>query len=485
MSLRRRLLLAGIVVVVVLFVADVALAVTFRTFLLGRLDEQLTEAAQRVADAPARPPPDAPPGAPPRSANPAFSEYFIAITDASGVLIERLGDPLSTQAEDVPELDADVVVAQAARDVGAIEPFIASSADGERWRMVALRTDDERPIVLIGGALTSVDVTYLRMVAVLAVATGAVLAALLLVAWWLLRHGVHPLAAMTITAEAIADGALSERVPAMDSGTEAGRLGEALNTMLGRIEDAFRERAASEHRLRRFVADASHELRTPLTSVRGYAELYRAGGLADKAALADAMRRIEQEAGRMHDLVEDLLLLAKLDEGRPLQQRPVRLDQIAADAVRDAQAVEPLRSITCQAEPVEIIGDDARMRQALANLLANARAHTPANASVEVTLRREGQSAVIEVADQGPGMTPEVADRVFERFFRADPARTRASGGSGLGLAIVASITQAHRGTAEVDSEPGAGARFRLRLPLHATPAHVVPDTHVRTMMDP
>jgi two-component system OmpR family sensor kinase len=290
---------------------------------------------------------------------------------------------------------------------------------------------------------------------------------------------------MTITAEAIADGALSERVPAMDSGTEAGRLGEALNTMLGRIEDAFRERAASEHRLRRFVADASHELRTPLTSVRGYAELYRAGGLADKAALADAMRRIEQEAGRMHDLVEDLLLLAKLDEGRPLQQRPVRLDQIAADAVRDAQAVEPLRSITCQAEPVEIIGDDARMRQALANLLANARAHTPANASVEVTLRREGQSAVIEVADQGPGMTPEVADRVFERFFRADPARTRASGGSGLGLAIVASITQAHRGTAEVDSEPGAGARFRLRLPLHATPAHVVPDTHVRTMMDP
>jgi two-component system OmpR family sensor kinase len=201
--------------------------------------------------------------------------------------------------------------------------------------------------------------------------------------------------------------------------------------------------------------------------------------------LADAMRRIEQEAGRMHDLVEDLLLLAKLDEGRPLQQRPVRLDQIAADAVRDAQAVEPLRSITCQAEPVEIIGDDARMRQALANLLANARAHTPANASVEVTLRREGQSAVIEVADQGPGMTPEVADRVFERFFRADPARTRASGGSGLGLAIVASITQAHRGTAEVDSEPGAGARFRLRLPLHATPAHVVPDTHVRTMMDP
>ena len=482
MTLRRRLLLAGIVVVVVLFVADVLLAVTFRTFLLSRLDEQLVEAAQRVANAPARPPPDALQEFP-REANPVFTEYFIANVDASGTLIERLGNPLSAQADDVPELDADVVVAQAARDVATIEPFIASSADGERWRMVALRTDDDdTPIVLIGSALTSVDVTYLRMVGVLAVATATVLAALVFVAWWLLRHGVRPLAAMTVTAEAIADGALSERVPVMDPRTEAGRLGDALNTMLGRIEHAFGERAASEYRLRRFVADASHELRTPLTSVRGYAELYRAGGLADKAALADAMRRIEQEAERMHDMVEDLLLLAKLDEGRPLQRRPVHLDEIAADAVRDALAVEPSRSITCRAEPVEIIGDEARLRQALANLLANARAHTPADAAVEVVVHHEGRSAVIEVADQGPGMTAEVADRVFERFFRADPARSRTSGGSGLGLAIVASIAEAHRGTAEVDSAPGAGARFRLRLPLHASQHTWWPDAHVHAL---
>jgi two-component system OmpR family sensor kinase len=283
----------------------------------------------------------------------------------------------------------------------------------------------------------------------------------------LLRHGVRPLAAMTATAGAIADGALSARVTETNARTEAGRLGNALNTMLGRIEDAFRERAASEERLRTFVANASHELRTPLTSVRGYAELYRTGALSERAALDDAMRRVEREASRMGDLVEDLLLLAKLDEGRPFERRPVRLDELVSDAVRDAQAVEPNRLISFTAEPVEIVGDEATLRQAVGNLLANARAHTPADTHVEVDVCRDGSWAVIEVADHGPGMTAEVADHVFERFFRADPARSRASGGTGLGLAIVASIAQAHNGAVDVDSNPGAGARFRLRLPRH------------------
>jgi two-component system, OmpR family, sensor kinase len=224
-------------------------------------------------------------------------------------------------------------------------------------------------------------------------------------------------------------------------------------------------------RLRTFVANASHELRTPLTSVRGYAELYRTGALPDQAALDDAMRRVEQEASRMGDLVEDLLLLARLDEGRPLEQRPVRLDELVSDAVRDAQAVEPDRPLSYKAEPVEVVGDEATLRQAVGNLLANARAHTPADTSVEVSVCRDGPWAVVEVADHGPGMTAEIAGHVFERFFRADPARSRASGGAGLGLAIVASIAEAHNGTVDVDSAPGAGARFHLRLPRQGVPA--------------
>jgi two-component system OmpR family sensor kinase len=418
-SLRRRLLLACAAVAVVLFVADIALASTFRSFLLGRLDRQLTEAADLVANPAARRAGAAgrrgPPRiAPPRSGNPAFSEYYIGL---AGV-------------------DA---------------------------------TGRGQPIVVIGGPLREVNSTYARMVVVLVVATVAVLATLVVVAWWVLRHGVQPLSTMTATAEAIAGGALSERVPAMDPRTEAGRLGDALNTMLGRIEHAFAEQAASEDRLRRFVADASHELRTPLTSVRGYAELYRAGGLAEDEALDDAMRRVEQEAARMSDLVEDLLLLAKLDEGRPLQLQTVRLDELARDAVRDASAAHPSRSIACSTDPVEVFGDEARLRQALANLVTNACSHTPADTKVDVVVRRAGPSALVEVADDGPGMSTDVASQVFERFYRADPARARASGGSGLGLAIVAGIAEAHGGTAEVESSPGHGARFRLRLPV----AHV------------
>jgi two-component system OmpR family sensor kinase len=471
-SLRRLLLLACVAVAVVLFVADVALASTFRSFLLDRLDRQLTEAADLVANPAARRAGAAGRGgppriAPPRSGNPAFSEYYIGLARADGTVVEVLGDPLSAQAPPEPAPEAVVEAASTGDDV---VPFEAASADGDDWRLVAVdATGRGQPIIVIGGPLREVDSTYARMVVVLVVATVAVLATLVVVAWWVLRHGVRPLATMTTTAEAIAGGALSERVPAMDPRTEAGRLGDALNTMLGRIEHAFAEQAASEDRLRQFVADASHELRTPLTSVRGYAELYRAGGLAEDEALDDAMRRVEQEAARMSDLVEDLLLLAKLDEGRPLDQHTVRLDQLARDAVRDASAAHPTRSIDCTADPVEIVGDEARLRQALANLLTNACAHTPADATIDVVVRRDGSWASAEVTDDGPGMPAEVAGRVFERFYRADPARARASGGSGLGLAIVAGIAEAHGGTAEVESSPGHGARFRLRLPLPAS----------------
>jgi two-component system OmpR family sensor kinase len=331
--------------------------------------------------------------------------------------------------------------------------------------VVALQAPDADQIILVGSSLAEVDPTYRRMLAVLAGATLTVFATLAAVAWWVLRQGVRPLAAMTATAEAIAGGALHERVSDADQRTEAGRLGAALNTMLERIQSAFAEREESQRRLRRFVADASHELRTPLTSIRGYAELYRAGGLADRDELDGAMRRVEQEGQRMSALVEDLLLLARLDQGRPLAHEPVDLAAIAADAVADLRALEPDRPVELETEPAEVIGDDARLRQAVGNLVANVRVHTPPTTPVLVRVTSDPTAGVIEVADQGPGMAPEVAARVFERFYRADPARARSSGGLGLGLAIVAGITEAHGGAAELDTAPGQGARFRLRLP--------------------
>jgi two-component system, OmpR family, sensor kinase len=305
-----------------------------------------------------------------------------------------------------------------------------------------------------------------RLVRVEALVTVAVLAVLGLVTWWVVRLGVWPVQRMTKTAAAIADGDLSQRVPDVVRGTEAGELGEALNTMLGRIEHAFAERGRSEARLRQFVADASHELRTPVTTIRGYAELYRTGGLRDEGELDVAMRRTEQEAVRMGSLVEDLLLLARLDQGRPLQRVPVDLDVLVRDAVRDAGAVDPVHPVTAVAAGgVVVPGDADRLRQVVTNLVGNARVHTPPGTPVEVRTSREGDRAVLEVADAGPGMPPEVAERAFERFYRADPARSRHQGGTGLGLAIVQATVDAHGGTVSLSTAPGQGTVVRVELP--------------------
>jgi two-component system OmpR family sensor kinase len=252
--------------------------------------------------------------------------------------------------------------------------------------------------------------------------------------------------------------------------------------MLAHIEEAFAERQASENRLRRFVADASHELRTPLTSVRGYAELFRRGAAERPDDLANAMRRIEAESARMGVLVDDLLLLAQLDQGRPLEQEPVDIAALVQELVADARAIEPGRTMTLEADDdLEVRGDDARLRQAVGNLLANARAHCPPEASVAVSVRRRGEEAVIEVSDEGPGIDPADLDRVFERFFRSDPSRTRASGGTGLGLSIVASIAEAHGGRAEVSSTVGQGSSFRVVLPL----IHAAEESAVRSPDEP
>jgi two-component system OmpR family sensor kinase len=302
-----------------------------------------------------------------------------------------------------------------------------------------------------------------------AIATAVILAALGLVTWWVLRLGIRPIKRMTDAASSIAGGDLSHRVPESASSTEAGQLGVALNQMLGRIEDAFDVRAQSEDRLRQFVADASHELRTPVTTIRGYAELFRSGGLGEPRELEEAMRRTEQEAIRMGRLVDDMLTLAKLDQDRPLETRSVDLAVLMSDAARDAAAVAPGRSIRTDIEgPVVVTGDEDRLRQVLANVVGNALVHTPLGSAIELHLRRDGACAVVDVVDHGPGMPPEIVARVTERFFRADPSRTRHRGGSGLGLSIADAAIDAHGGDIRVQSIAGVGTTVRITLPVGA-----------------
>ena len=292
----------------------------------------------------------------------------------------------------------------------------------------------------------------------------------------LVRRDLRPLEEVTEAADQIAQGDLSKRVDVPNTGNEVGRLGTAFNTMVASIESAFGEQQRSEQKLRRFVADASHELRTPLTSIRGYAELERVGGADTPDKRATVMRNIEREATRMSGLVEDLLLLAKLDEEPPLRLARTDLARLADDAVNDFHAVEPERPVqTFLTRPVEVIADEARIRQVLANLLANARAHTPAGTPVEVSLERQTDTAVLRVIDHGPGIPPDKADQVFERFARLDPSRARTSGGSGLGLAIVKALVEAHHGTVTVLPTPGGGATFVVTLPIVAPVATPAP----------
>jgi two-component system OmpR family sensor kinase len=287
------------------------------------------------------------------------------------------------------------------------------------------------------------------------------------------RVGLRPLEEVERTADAIAEGDMTRRVPEAQPSTEVGRLARALNAMLERIQDAFRQRdrteaelRRSEERLRRFVADASHELRTPLAAVSAYAELFERGARTQPEDLARVMAGVRSETARMGLLVEDLLLLARLDEGRPLERRPVELVRVAAEAVDAARTVEPSWPAQVVAsEPVDVIGDTSRLRQVIDNLLANVRAHTPPGTSTTVRVAREGSEAVVEVADNGPGLSAEQAEKAFERFYRGEVSRSRQHGGAGLGLSIVAAIVGAHRGTVGASDTDGGGATFTIRLP--------------------
>lgn len=316
-------------------------------------------------------------------------------------------------------------------------------------------------------SLQSVDEAVDRLMRALLVAGLLALGVASLASWWVIRRGLLPVDRMVVTAAAIADGDLSRRVPDADPGTELGRLGTALNEMLTQIEAGIREREAGEARLRRFVADAAHELRTPLTSLRGYAELYRQGALPTPESLAKAMGRIESEGARMARLVDDLLLLARTDQGRALEREPVDVTRLARDAADDFAAANPERPLARELDGAAIVtGDPIRLRQAIDNLLANVRAHTPPETPARIVVQPNGRWVEITVADAGPGITETDRPRIFERFWRGDPARGRATGGTGLGLSIVDALVKAHGGTVSLRSEPGHGAAFTIQLPL-------------------
>ncbi len=357
-------------------------------------------------------------------------------------------------------------------DVGN-NPVTLPSVNGSDilWRAVSVRGPHGLTTVAVD--LSDVQHTVRSLVWLQFGIGVAVLAVVGIVSFAVVQRSLRPLSEVEQTAAAIASGQLDRRVPERDPRTEVGRLSLALNGMLTQIQQAVASSESSaeaargsEDRLRRFITDASHELRTPLTTIRGFAELYRQGATRDVATL---LARIESAASRMGLLVDDLLLLARLDVQRPLEHDRLDLMALASDAVHEAQAIDPERTITMEVldgpGTPEVLGDEPRIRQVLSNLVVNALQHTPTSADVTVRVGTDGDDAVVEVADKGPGMSEEDASRVFERFYRTDSSRARASGGTGLGLSIVHSLVHAHGGLVTVTTAPGEGCCFRVTLP--------------------
>ena len=347
-------------------------------------------------------------------------------------------------------------------------PFTVGSVDGGEVSYRALiQSSPDGDYEVVAAPLSDVNSTIRGLILVFILTGAAVLGGVVVVVWFVVRHGLQPIDSMIDTAGVIASGDLTQRVEYEKTTNEVGKLGQALNEMLTQIETSFLAKEESERKLRQFAADASHELRTPLTSIRGYAELFRSGAANDPDTLKRVMLRIESESVRMGKLVDDLLLLARLDQGRSLRHDPVDLARIIENAVTDARAVEPDRPITLESpEHLTVTGDADRLKQVIDNLLANARVHTDRERPVHVTVAREAGEAVVSVADSGPGIEKKDLEHVFDRFYRVDTARTRQRGGTGLGLSIVASIVEVHGGRVGVTSEPGKGTTFSFRLPL-------------------
>lgn len=445
--------------------SGIAVTETLRHNLIKRVDQTLEEASRGWATAPRRSLPvrrgptlDRPP-----------SDFYVRYVTVDGRTTTVVND---SNAEPVLPNN---------NDVGP-QPTTVGSVDnsGVQWRVVSVRGPNGR-LVTVAYDLSDIQQTVRSLIWLQLGIGVAVLLVLGLAGSWVVHRSLRPLTEVEKTAAAIAAGQLDRRVPERDPRTEVGRLSLALNGMLAQIQRAFASSEASaekartsEERMRRFITDASHELRTPLTTMRGFAELYRQGAARD---LEMVMSRIESESRRMGLMVEDLLLLARLDAQRPLEQNRVDLLALASDAVHDAQAVAPKRNITMEVldgpGTPEVLGDEPRLRQVLGNLVTNALQHTPETADIIVRVGTDADDAILEVVDQGPGMSQPDALRIFERFYRTDSSRARISGGSGLGLSIVDSLVHAHGGIVTVTTAPGQGCRFYVSLPRIAdVPAH-------------
>ncbi len=357
-------------------------------------------------------------------------------------------------------------------DDAATFATVAAGGEDDELRVRVSRQDDG-DVLVVGRSLESLSATRDRLLAILVVASAGALALVMLLGHWLIGIGLRPLVAVERAAAEIGDDDLDRRVPGGGAATEVGRLADSINTMLARLRDAFDQRAAdldalrrSEARMRRFVADASHELRTPIAATAAYAELFERGARDRPADLERAMAGIRSETERMAGLVDDLLVLARLDEGRPLAHDPVDLARVVLDAVDAATTLDAEHPVDVRVTGTAVVtGDEGRLRQVVDNLLANVRTHTPPGTRCTVTVRRDADDAVLEVADDGPGMSAEDTARALDRFHRADASRARSSGGAGLGLSIVAAIATAHHGTVHIESEPGRGTTVLVRLP--------------------
>jgi len=484
MSLRARLLIGLIVLTATgLVIAGLVTYAAERSFLVSRVDQQLTGTSnvngfEDVLDADLGLGKPAPgngagghgpfPGAfgPPGHGGPAAGLLLPSGTwgiyrPASGPLKGYYVPPYQSP----PKLPA-----QIARTTDPAHPKLITvdsvAGSGVQYRVLAKASDTGSGEMIIAVPLNEVAQTLTRLRNVEAIVIAAVLLALAACSWFLIRFGLRPLDRMGATADAIAAGDLTRRVSPAEPRTEVGRLGLALNAMLGQIEQAFAERQAGEERLRRFLSDASHELRTPLTSIRGYAELFRMGATSRPEDTEKAMARIEEEAARMGVLVEDLLALARLDEMPQARREPVDLAPLAADAADDARVAARDRAVTVTVDGEHVVtGDPAQLRQVLANLMRNALTHTPAGSPIELSVSSVDGYVRLAVRDHGPGLPEGARANVFERFWRSEGGRGRGKAGAGLGLAIVAAIVDAHGGRVSARNAPGGGATFAIDLP--------------------
>ncbi|GAA1285316.1 hypothetical protein Psi02_32210 [Planotetraspora silvatica] len=500
-TVRTRLVVAAVALTgLALVLANTAGLALLRGYLMDRLDDQLSAttgvASSGLIALADRPPAGlTAPGDPGEAGIPVEKKIVARIVGDRAIYFfsrdGRLTGGFPSQPISGPDLGS-------FEEIHRGEPYTVPGRGGPSWRVMAVDVPGGGTMVT-ASSMAEIEAIQKWLLAIDAGVMAVVLLLLGLAAAALVRLGLRPLTRMEETAGHIAAGDFGRRVPADDPHTEPGRLGIAMNVMLDRVEREIAARAQSEARMRRFLADASHELRTPLTSVRGFAELYRRGGTPAGPPLDEAMRRIEDEAGRMGVLVDDLLTLAHLDEERPMDSHPVDLLEIAADTIRDARARVPDRQVRLAGlgsslAPVVVVGDEARLRQVPANLVANALAHTPPDAKITVRVgvamagsgpaiavgaAAPGLMGVIEVADTGPGIPAGHVPHIFERLYRVSQSRSRAEGGAGLGLAIVAAIVRAHGGRVELapsgtttgaEREAETGAVFRVLLPLHTSP---------------